>query len=91
MGGFKGPPSAGAVEIGYAIAPTLQRRGLATAAARQLVERAFADPNVGAVDAHTLAQRNASVRVLEKLGMQRIGEVPDHEHGAIWHWRIRRR
>jgi [ribosomal protein S5]-alanine N-acetyltransferase len=90
MGGFKGPPQVGVVEIGYAIAPAFQGRGLATAAARQLVERAFADAGVSAVDAHTLGERNASVRVLEKLGMRRIAEVLDPEHGAIWHWRVNR-
>jgi ribosomal-protein-alanine N-acetyltransferase len=87
MGGFKGPPHEGAVEIGYAIAPSHRGRGLATEAARTLAELAFADARVAAVDAHTLGHHNASTRVLEKIGMQRIGEVHDRDHGAIWHWR----
>src|SRR6188474_617740 len=55
LGGFKGPPSSDAVvEIGYAIAPAFQGRGLATDAVAQMVRRAFEDPSIRAVDAHTL-------------------------------------
>ncbi len=91
MGGYKCEPSpAGVVEIGYAIAPAFRRGGLATEAARQLVARAFADPRVVAVDAQTLGSSNPSTRVLEKLGMQRIGDRADPEHGTIWHWRLQR-
>lgn len=90
MGGYKGPPRDGVVEIGYAIAPAFQQRGFATEAARALVARAFADAAVKAVDAHTLGEDNASTRVLRKVGMQHIGETVDTEHGTIWHWRITR-
>lgn len=91
MGGYKGAPSPdGLVEIGYAIAPSHRGRGLATEAARTLVERAFMEPSVIAVDAQTLGLRSGSVRVLEKLGMARIGELFDAENGAIWHWRLER-
>lgn len=88
FGGFKGPPSAdGVVEIGYAIAPAFQGQGLATDAATQMVERAFAEPTVLAVDAHTLGQPNPSTRVLEKSGFQRIAELDDPNDGPIWQWR----
>ena len=93
MGGFKGPPTAdGTVELGYSIAPPLRGRGLATAAARELVRLAFADPRVAAVTAHTLAEPNASTRVLEKIGMRRIAELIDPaEHDQpIWRWRLDR-
>ena len=91
MGGFKGGPSReGVVEIGYAIAPAFQGRGLATEAARQMVERAFADPAVRAVDAHTLAEENPSTGILRKLGFARIGEQVDPDDGPIWHWRVGR-
>ena len=64
MGGFMGAPSPdGMVEIGYSIAPDFRGRGLATAAARQLIVRAFASSRVRAVDAHTRPERNASTRV----------------------------
>ena len=91
FGGFKGPPSSdGVVEIGYAIAPAFQGQGLATDAVAQMVQRAFADSVVRAVDAHTLGQANPSTRVLEKSGFRRIGEADDPDVGVVWHWRRER-
>lgn len=89
-GGFKGLPNDGTVEIGYAVAPNFQNQGLAAEAARGLIDFAFADRRVSAVEAHTLAERNASTRVLEKLGMRKIAEKHDEEDGDIWQWRIER-
>lgn len=89
MGGYYGPPSPeGVVEIGYAVAPEFQGAGWATRAATLLVERAALSPAVDAVDAHTLAETNASTGVLTKLGFQRIGEDDDPDVGAVWHWRL---
>jgi [ribosomal protein S5]-alanine N-acetyltransferase len=68
FGGFKGPPSAGRVEIGYAVAPSRQGRGIATAATRWMIDRAR-DAGVEAVVAHTLAEVNASIAVLERCGL----------------------
>ena len=91
FGGFKGPPSSDAVvEIGYAIAPAFQGRGLATDAVAQMLQRAFADPSIRAVDAHTLGHANPSTRVLEKSGFRKIGEANDPDAGAVWHWRLER-
>jgi hypothetical protein len=42
------------------------------------------------VDAHTLAERNGSVRVLEKVGMTFMGAVNDPDDGEIWHWSLSR-
>jgi RimJ/RimL family protein N-acetyltransferase len=91
FGGFKGPPSFdAAVEVGYAIAPAFRGRGLATDAVAQMVQRAFADTTVRAVDAHTLGQANPSTRVLEKSGFQKIAAFDDPDDGPIWHWRRER-
>jgi [ribosomal protein S5]-alanine N-acetyltransferase len=91
LGGFKGAPSSdGVVEIGYAIAPAYQGRGLATDAVAQMIQRAFADAVVRAVDAHTLGHESPSTRVLEKSGFRRIGEAHDPDAGAVWHWRRER-
>ena len=91
FGGFKGPPSSdGVVEIGYAIAPAFRGQGLATDAVAQMVQRAFEDPIVRAVDAHTLGHANPSTRVLEKSGFRKIGEVNDPDDGVVWHWRRER-
>ena len=90
-GGYKGLPDAdGMAEIGYAIAPGFQNQGLATEAARGMIENAFTYDVVRMVDAHTLAEENASGKVLHKCGMQKIGEKDDPEDGRIWHWRITR-
>jgi len=90
-GGFKGfIDENGMVEIGYALAPVYWNKGLATEAAKGMIDYAFSNANVKMVDAHTLAAVNASVRVLQKCGMTKIGEKFDTEDGDIWHWRILR-
>lgn len=87
-GGFKGPPdAAGAVEIGYSVAPSWEGRGVATAAVGALLREAWAAPEVRCVLAHTLPERNASVRVLEKSGFVRDGENLDGDVGVVWRFR----
>ena len=73
-GGFKGAPKDGVVEIGYEIAEARRERGLATAATRAMLAEAFADERVTAVIAHTLPERNASNRVLEKAVRRAVRE-----------------
>ncbi|HEX8775326.1 MAG TPA: GNAT family N-acetyltransferase [Pyrinomonadaceae bacterium] len=91
LGGFKGEADErGMVEIGYSIASGYRLRGLATEAARAMVDYAFSHPHVARVDAHTLAERNGSVRVLEKVGMTFMGAVNDPDDGEIWHWSLSR-
>ena len=90
-GGYKGLPDAdGMVEIGYAVAPDYQNLGLATEAALGMIKNAFSYDIVRMVEAHTLAEENASVKVLRKCGMHNVGEKHDPEDGHIWHWRVRR-
>jgi RimJ/RimL family protein N-acetyltransferase len=91
LGGFKGAPApAGSVEIGYEIAPAFRRQGLASEAACLMIARAFADPSVGAVEARTRAQVDASSRLLAKLGFHRVEELIDPTDGTIWRWRLDR-
>jgi len=90
-GGFKGTPDEnGMVEIGYAISPIYENQGFATETARGMMDYAFSWANVRMVDAHTLAEENASVKVLRKCGMTKIAEKHDTEDGTIWQWRISR-
>jgi RimJ/RimL family protein N-acetyltransferase len=84
---FKGPPDADrAVEVAYFTFAGHEGRGYATAMARTLRDQAVADGTVRVVRAHTLPERNASARILEKLGFQHMGEVHDPEDGLIWRW-----
>ncbi len=90
-GGFKGKPDeSGMAEIGYAIAPSYQNDGFATEAAKGLIEFAFSYSRVNVVQAHTLAEENASNSVLRKVGMQFIKELHDAEDGDIWQWKVTR-
>ena len=85
--GFKGPPASdGTVEIAYGVEPDHQGRGYATEAAGALVAYAFNSGQVRVVRAHTLAEANASARVLSKCGFQCVGEVVDPEDGPVWRW-----
>jgi [ribosomal protein S5]-alanine N-acetyltransferase len=84
---FTGPPdSNGLVEIAYGIAPDYQGKGFATEAAAALVEFASHDQRVTTTCAHTLPETNASTRVLEKCGFNRIGEIIDAENNLVWRW-----
>lgn len=86
-----GPDQDGAIEIAYFTFPPFEGHGVATAMARQLLEMARASQQVREVIAHTLPERNASTRVLEKIGMQCVGEVIDPDDGRVWRWRFRLR
>jgi RimJ/RimL family protein N-acetyltransferase len=84
---FKGPPGPdGAVEIAYFTFPTYEGQGYATAMAALLTNRAATPPPARMVRAHTLPERNASARILEKLGFALLGQVVDPEDGAVWRW-----
>jgi ribosomal-protein-alanine N-acetyltransferase len=84
FGGFKGPPVGGTVELGYAVAPDRQGRGIATDVVRQLLERAR-DAGVVTVVAHTLAEDNPSTSVLRKTGFERTAELLEDDM-LVWRW-----
>lgn len=89
LGGFKSvPDSKRIVEIGYSVAPNYQGRGFATSAARQFIEIAFKSKLVHCVCAHTLAETNASTRVLANCGMTKVSETVDPDVGNLWRWEI---
>jgi len=69
-------PGAG-LQIGYAIAPRDCRRGYATEAAARILEYALADLRADCVSAVVRAENAGSLRVLEKLGFQRVGRRRD--------------
>jgi [ribosomal protein S5]-alanine N-acetyltransferase len=88
MCGFPGPPdSDGVAEIAYGIAPTYQGKGYATEVANALIDFASRDARVKKICAHTLAETNASARVLEKCGLKKVSETIDPENNLpIWRW-----
>jgi RimJ/RimL family protein N-acetyltransferase len=89
MGGYKGPPDPqGMVEIGYQIYESYRKQGLATEAANGLINHAFEHPEVKVVQAHTLAEENASVQVLKKCGLVFSGALDDPDDGPIWQWQL---
>ncbi len=90
-GGFKGKPdSDGAVEIGYAIVPDYRRRGVATEAARGLIDWAFSHTEVRRVRVETLEDSPASMAVPKKLGMRLTCEAFETEDGRVLRWEIGR-
>ena len=73
--GFLGKPSIeGTVEIGYSIAPDYRGRGYAYEAAQSLIEWAFHNKRVEKTIARCEPGNIASIRVLEKLGMNQVGK-----------------
>lgn len=81
-----GPEADGTVEIAYFTFPEFEGRGYATAMAGELLKRALQSGTVREVIAHTLPERNASTRVLEKVGLHLAGEANDAEVGRVWLW-----
>ena len=84
--GFHGPPDAsGTVEIGYSIVPAYRGLGFAAEATRALIRDALARPGIRKITAECLDDNAASLRVLEKLGMRRVGSA-----GATLRFELRR-
>jgi ribosomal-protein-alanine N-acetyltransferase len=80
--GFKGPPGPqGVVEIGYAVLPDYQRRGLGTEMVVGLSQWALGQSGVKEVHAEVSAENRSSVRVLEKSGF--IASGSGQESGSL--------
>jgi RimJ/RimL family protein N-acetyltransferase len=63
------PQPDGTAEFGYGIAPSRQRRGYATEAARALIAHGLTSPDIKIVFAKVSLDNPASIRVLEKAGL----------------------
>jgi len=95
--GFRGPVRAGRVEIAFWTFPPFEGRGWATAMTRALVSRAFTDPTVHTVVAHTLAERTPAGSVLTANGLVRVQARRRDEsgpggavRGKVWRWESHR-
>ena len=63
---FKGTPKKGTVELGYGLEKEYEGQGLMTEAVGAMLDWAFAQENVYAVEAETAPDNLASQRILEK-------------------------
>lgn len=76
---FHGRPDAdGVAEVGYGVEVSSQGNGFATEGTRACVRWALEQPGVRAVTATTFPWHRASLRVIEKLGMQ-LAATREHE------------
>jgi RimJ/RimL family protein N-acetyltransferase len=85
--GFKFPPSGGQVEIGYAVAPSARRQGIASAAVAQLLDLAFDGAEIDTVLAHVNPDNVASSGVLAGLGFAPGLAELDTDREMIIPWR----
>jgi RimJ/RimL family protein N-acetyltransferase len=88
-GGFKGEPQAGAVEIGYGVAPTRRGRGWASKAVAALADLALRERGIVDVCAETATDNLPSQHVLLNSGFIAVGERQSDEDGKLILWRLR--
>jgi len=85
---FRSPPQNGEVEIAYFTFPQFEGRGFGTEMARHLIQ-IVKDTEPGArIFAFTLPQKNASSRILQKLGFGFCGETRDEDELVVWRWEL---
>ncbi len=74
--GFHGPPDgSGTVEVGYSIVPDYRGRRFASEAAPAPIERAFERPGIRRITAECLDYNVASLKGLERMGMQHVSSA----------------
>jgi RimJ/RimL family protein N-acetyltransferase len=66
-------------EIGWALHPDVQGRGLATEGARELLRVGFVELGLHRITAACDLRHTASVRVMERLGMRREAEFVEND------------
>lgn len=76
------------LDIGYGVAASWRRRGVAQRAVADAIAWARGDPRIVAVTAQTATGNTASQNVLIVNGFTRSGLAHDDEHGALICWRI---
>jgi RimJ/RimL family protein N-acetyltransferase len=82
--GFGGPPDGeGAVVMGYATYPGAEGSGFASEAAAGLLQWAMGHEQVRRVAATIPPWNEKSIRVAEKIGMQRVAGIWDEEVGDV--------
>jgi RimJ/RimL family protein N-acetyltransferase len=84
------PGSDGTCSIGYGVEESSQGKGYASEALTACIAWAFAQPECTRIRATTTAWHKASMRVLEKVGMRRVGEKQDPDAGTMLVYEIDR-
>lgn len=85
---FRSPPRNGEVEIAYFTFPEFEGRGLATKMARHLIQIVKNAELRTRIFAFTLPEKNASNRILQKLGFGFAGETRDEDGLIVWRWEL---
>lgn len=85
---FKGPPENKRVEIAYYTFPEHENRGISTAMAAELVKFARETDAGLVIAAQTLPRRNASHRILEKIGFKHVLTLDHPDDGTVYEWRV---
>jgi RimJ/RimL family protein N-acetyltransferase len=86
VGGFKGNPVNGQIEIAYGTVPEFEGRGVSSLTCKFLTELAIREDSDLKLTARTLREKNASTSILKKNGYVFAGEVEDPEDGLVWDW-----
>jgi RimJ/RimL family protein N-acetyltransferase len=73
-------------DIGFELDPSYWGQGYASEAARAMLEFGFTEIDLHRIWARCNAENDGSVRLLEKLGMQREGRLRENEYfkGRWW-------
>ncbi len=65
--------SSGLIELGYTLIPSAWGKGFATEASMEVLRSAFSDWGLEKIVAIAVDENRASTRVMEKLGMSKVG------------------
>lgn len=85
--GLKYHPESQEVDLGYRLARAHWGSGYATEAAQRCVDYAFAGLKLARLIGRVNQQNKASVRVLEKIGMERMGAI-EFEGNQGWQYEL---
>jgi RimJ/RimL family protein N-acetyltransferase len=85
IGLMGGPNTEGVAEIGYSIVPEYRDHGYATEMARALIAWAFQQDGLSVITAKTRQDNLASINVLTRVGMRRLGV-----EGDMLTWELRK-
>lgn len=89
--GFGGKPDdSGSLEMGYEVFAGYRNQGYGFEAVQAVVNWVLSHSEVRRIVAHSPVDNLASIRILEKLGMERLHlvEVPELPDQKVWKWQL---